>query len=166
MEQAATTNPHEMSLHKRTWVQKIPVTIEEAWAFFSMPGNLSKITPPEMMFRITGSSGGDSLYEGMRITYTLYPVMLIPMSWTTEIAKVSKPEFFEDRQLEGPYEEWRHRHYFREIEGGVEMTDMVEYRLPLGAFGELVESLIVGRRLDEVFGYRRRRIEEILGRME
>ncbi|NTU93279.1 MAG: SRPBCC family protein [Chlorobiaceae bacterium] len=155
-----------MSLHTRTWTQRIPVTIGEAWDFFSVPDNLSKITPPEMFFRITNASAAQPIREGMIITYTLYPFMLIPVSWATEITKVAKPEFFEDRQLEGPYEEWRHRHLFREIEHGVEMTDIVDYRLPLGAFGELVESLIVGRRLDEVFAYRRRRIAEILGSME
>jgi ligand-binding SRPBCC domain-containing protein len=155
-----------MSQHTKTWVQNIPITLDEAWAFFSMPDNLSKITPPEMMFRITNGIGGQPIQEGMIITYTLYPFMMIPVNWATEITRVSKPESFDDRQLQGPYEKWRHRHLFREITGGVEMTDIVEYRLPMGAFGELIESLIVGRRLDEVFGYRRRRIGEILGRME
>jgi len=164
--EATTKNYSHMSLHTKSWVQRIPVTIEEAWTFFSMPENLSRITPPEMMFRITGGEGARPIHEGMVINYTLYPFMMIPVNWATEITRVSKPDFFEDRQLQGPYEEWRHRHLFRAIEGGVEMTDVVEYRLPLGEFGELVESLIVGRRLDEVFGYRRRRIGEILGRME
>lgn len=155
-----------MSLHTKTWVQRIPVTLEEAWDFFSMPDNLAKITPPEMFFRITNGSSGRPIHEGMIITYTLYPFMLIPVSWATEITKVSKPDSFEDRQLQGPYDVWRHRHLFRQIDGGVEMTDIVEYQLPLGAFGELVESLIVGRRLDEVFAYRHRMIAEILGRMD
>jgi ligand-binding SRPBCC domain-containing protein len=155
-----------MSDHIRSWVQKIPVTIEAAWAFFSAPANLSKITPPEMMFRITNDIGDRTIHEGMVITYTLYPFMMIPVEWATEITKVSAPDFFEDRQMAGPYEEWRHRHSFRAVEGGVEMTDTVSYRLPFGEFGELVESLIVGRRLEEVFAYRRRRITEILGRMD
>lgn len=155
-----------MSQHRRVWVQRMPVTVEEAWDFFSMPDNLAKITPPEMFFRITNGVRGQSIREGMIITYTLYPFMLIPVNWATEITKVSKPEFFEDRQMEGPYEEWHHRHLFRAIDGGVEMTDIVEYQLPLGPFGDLVESLIVGRRLDEVFAYRRKRIAEILGTMD
>ena len=154
-----------MSNHTRSWVQNIPVTIGEAWAFFSLPENLSRITPPEMMFRITNGAGASPIHEGMVITYTLYPFMMIPVNWATEIVKVSEPDFFEDRQLHGPYEEWYHRHSFRAIDGGVEMTDTVRYRLPFGEFGELVESLIVGRRLEEVFSYRRRRIAEILGEM-
>ncbi len=155
-----------MSLHTKTWVQKLPVSIDEAWDFFSIPSNLARITPPEMMFRVTEGSSEKPIHEGMILTYILYPFMMIPVQWTTEIMRVSKPDFFEDRQLEGPYEQWHHRHEFQAIEGGVQMTDIVEYRLPMEGFGDLVDSLIVGRRLDEVFEYRRRRTGEILGRME
>ncbi|NTV17791.1 MAG: cyclase, partial [Chlorobiaceae bacterium] len=49
--------------------------------------------------------------------------------------------------------------------GGVAMTDRIDYLMPLGAFGDLVNTLIVSRRLDEVFAYRKKRIEEILGSM-
>lgn len=154
-----------MSLHIKKWVQKLPVSIDEAWDFFSIPSNLARITPPEMMFRVTEGSGEKPIHEGMILTYILYPFMMIPVQWTTEIMRVSKPDFFEDRQLEGPYEHWHHRHEFRAIEGGVEMTDTVGYRLPMDGFGDLVDTLIVGRRLDEVFEYRRRRTGEILGRM-
>ena len=89
--------------------------------------------------------------------------MMIPVRWETEIASVRKPFSFEDIQKSGPYEYWHHKHFFREIEGGVEMTDILEYRLPMDLFGELVNALIVNRRLEEVFGYRRKKIEEILG---
>ncbi len=154
-----------MNLHTRTWVQKMPVSIDRAWDFFSMPDNLARITPPEMFLRGNRGSAGRAIYEGMRLHFVLYPFMMIPVRWTTEIMRVSKPDFFEDRQLEGPYELWHHTHRFREIEGGTEMTDIVEYALPFDLFGEIVDSLIVGRRLDEVFEYRRRKVAEILGSM-
>jgi ligand-binding SRPBCC domain-containing protein len=152
-----------MAFHELSFVQNIPVSIDTAWSFFSSPKNLARITPPEMMFRITGGSLGEEIYPGMTICYTLYPFMMIPVNWTTEIVRVSKPDFFEDRQIRGPYEEWNHRHLFRVISGGVEMTDMIEYRLPLDLFGDLINEFVVARRLDEVFGYRRRKIGDILG---
>ena len=68
-------------------------------------------------------------------------------------------------QNSGPYDYWHHRHTFREIEGGVEMTDFLQYSLPMGYFGELVNMLIVSLRLEEVFNYRKKRIEELLGKM-
>jgi len=95
----------------------------------------------------------------------LYPFMMLPVRWETEIAKVSQPDYFVDIQKSGPYEYWHHRHTFREIVGGVEMTDFLQYSLPMGYFGELVNTLIVSLRLEEVFNYRKKRIEELFGNM-
>jgi len=153
-----------MALHNLTYVQQLPVSIDAAWTFFSSPSNFVRITPPEMMVTIT-SGTGKYIYEGMIITYTLYPFMMLPVRWETEIAQVTKPYFFEDIQKSGPYEYWHHRHTFSEIDGGVEMTDVLQYSLPMGFFGELVNMLIVSRRLEEVFNYRKNRIEEILGHL-
>ena len=155
-----------MSTHIRSWVQKIPVGIEQAWAFFSTPANLPAITPPDMRFVITSGNGAQRVHEGMVLTYSLCPLFSIPVEWATEITKVSEPDFFEDIQLRGPYDEWIHRHSFRPVEGGVEMTDTVSYRLPLGPIGELLEPVLVAPRLEEVFRYRRRRIGEMLGHMK
>lgn len=152
-----------MGLHSLKYTQQIPVSLEEAWDFFSLPANLARITPPEMFFTITGGSGELHIFEGMLITYTLYPFMMLPVRWETEIITVRKPHFFEDIQKSGPYEQWQHHHFFREIEGGVEMTDILNYSMPLGPFGELVNGLIVSRRLEEVFRYRREKVAEILG---
>jgi len=154
-----------MALHNLTYVQKIPVTLEEAWAFFSSPGNFVRITPPEMMVTITSGKEEQSIYPGMIITYTLYPFMMIPVRWETEIVSVNKPLFFEDMQNSGPYEYWHHKHTFKEIQGGVEMTDSLQYSLPMSLFGEIVNTLIVSLRLQEVFNYRKKKIEELLGRM-
>ena len=109
-----------MELHKLAYVQQIPVSIDVAWTFFSSPSNFVRITPPEMMVTITSGSGEQSIYEGMIITYTLYPFMMLPVRWETEITKVTKPVFFEDIQKSGPYEYWHHQHTFNGIDGGVE----------------------------------------------
>ena len=154
-----------MALHNLTYVQKIPVTLDEAWTFFSSPGNFVRITPPEMMVTITSGKEEQSIYPGMVITYTLYPFMMIPVRWETEIVSVNKPFFFEDMQNSGPYEYWHHKHTFKEIQGGVEMTDSLQYSLPMSLFGEIVNTLIVSMRLAEVFNYRKKRIEELLGQM-
>ena len=155
-----------MGVNTLTYSQRIPVSIESAWSFFSSPENLARITPPEMFFRITNGSAGQQVYEGMLITYTLYPFMMLPVQWETEITRVERPFFFEDRQKSGPYADWLHRHEFQEIYGGVEMTDRIDYVMPFGTFGDLVNALIVRRRLDEVFAFRKRKTGEILGTMK
>ena len=43
------------------------------------------------------------------------------------------------------------------------MIDHVVYVMPMDFFGDIVNTLIVSRRLEEVFAYRRKKIEEILG---
>ncbi len=154
-----------MGSNTLTYKQSIPVSIGEAWDFFSSPANLARITPPEMMFSITNGVCGQKIYEGMLITYTIYPFMMLPVQWETEITKVDKPFLFEDCQKSGPYQSWQHRHEFREIPGRVEVTDHISYVMPLGVFGDLVNALIVSRRLEEVFTYRKIKIEEMLGRM-
>jgi hypothetical protein len=44
------------------------------------------------------------------------------------------------------------------------MRDVVEYRLPFGALGELMHRLWVERTLKHIFDHRRRRTQELLGR--
>jgi ligand-binding SRPBCC domain-containing protein len=41
------------------------------------------------------------------------------------------------------------------------MRDIVRYALPFGPLGTLTHGLVVRRTLDEIFSFRRRRIEEI-----
>ena len=43
--------------------QKIPITLDEAWDFFSIPKNLSKITPDNMGFNIISKYHGEKMYE-------------------------------------------------------------------------------------------------------
>jgi ligand-binding SRPBCC domain-containing protein len=152
-----------MTTQTLTYTQFIPAPIEEVWSFFSNPANLKKITPPDMQFTIVSRPETTELFEGMRISYRLAPLLNLPVGWVTRITSVDKPVMFEDEQVEGPYEYWHHKHTFTAVEGGVRMTDTISYRLPYGAVGEMIDTLVIHRRLEEVFAYRRRRISEIFG---
>ena len=72
----------------------------------------------------------------------------------TEITHVEDQKFFIDNQRYGPYSMWHHQHHFRETEGGVEMTDIIHYKLPLGFIGDIANSLFVKNQLDKIFDYR------------
>ena len=152
-----------MDVHKLVYTQIIPGGIEEVWDFFSNPQNLVKITPKEMHMRITNSQELGSLCEGMTISYKLFPFFDFPVLWSTEIIHVDKPHEFKDEQISGPYDIWRHKHVFREVPEGVEMTDIIEYRMPFGFLGEMLDQLLIHNRLEYVFSYRREKIEEIFG---
>lgn len=78
--------------------------------------------------------------------------------WKTDITDWDPPRFFQDSQLRGPYELWEHRHYFEGKDGGTRMTDIVDYAPPGGPFSNLVNSLMVKKKLEKIFDYRAERI--------
>jgi ligand-binding SRPBCC domain-containing protein len=130
------------------------------WDFFSDPKNLSKITPQSMGF-IVRTELPNKMYEGLMIEYTVSPMLGIPMNWITEIKTVKNHSFFVDEQRKGPYRIWHHEHHFKEVEGGVEMTDIVSYELPLGFLGRLMHPILVKNKLKEIFDYRRQKVDEL-----
>jgi ligand-binding SRPBCC domain-containing protein len=134
--------------------QFLPITLQEAWAFFSSPDNLFRITPEHMKFRILYKSGGRKMYPGQIIKYTVNGLPRIPMKWTTEITHVQEPFYFADEQRTGPYKLWHHQHHFRELADGVEIKDEVNYALPLGVLGRFAHWLFVRREVNRIFDYR------------
>ena len=143
---------------KRT--QFIKSDIQTCWDFFSSPKNLKLITPPYMGFEVKVDLP-EKMYEGLMIEYTVKPLMGIPMSWITEIKTVKENEFFVDEQRKGPYSIWHHEHHFKQVEGGVEMTDIVSYVIPLGILGKIAHPIIVRKKLEEIFAFRFQKVEEI-----
>jgi len=151
-----------MKIHRLKTIQFIPTTLETAWDFFSSPINLKEITPEYMDFNITSDFTKDTkMYPGMLISYTVKPVLGIPITWVTEITQVNHHKHFIDEQRFGPYRMWHHEHFFKELEGGVEMTDEVTYVLPFGMLGEMGHGLFIKKQLKDIFDYRCKRVEEI-----
>lgn len=147
-------------------VQEIPLSLDAAWDFFSDPANLSTITPGNMGFRILSGHPAERLYAGQVIEYKISPVLNIPMYWMTEISQVADKKYFIDDQRFGPYRLWHHQHHFKAISGGVEMTDIVHYKLPLWFLGDIAHALFVKRQLKKIFDYRFKKIAELFGVME
>lgn len=143
-----------MKIYNLTRTQVLPITISEAWDFFSSPKNLAVITPKEMNFVITSMSGGEKMYAGQIISYKVNVLPLVRMSWVTEITHVNEPEFFTDEQRFGPYALWHHKHHFKAVEGGVEMRDEVDYAVPLGILGRLAHAIFVKREVNRIFDHR------------
>jgi ligand-binding SRPBCC domain-containing protein len=141
-------------------IQFLPISIEKAWDFFSSPTNLSKITPAELKFKIL-STDLIKVYAGQVIEYKVHPVLGIPLYWMTEITQVEHHKYFVDDQRYGPYSMWHHQHHFKVVEGGVEMTDIVHYKLPFWIFGDIANALFVKAKLKEIFDYRIKKVAEI-----
>jgi ligand-binding SRPBCC domain-containing protein len=143
-----------MKVHTLHRKQRLAMTPEQAWQFFSTPHNLQRITPDFLHFRIT-SRVPEEIHAGLVITYRIAAVAGIPMTWVTEIKHVERYAQFVDEQRIGPFRFWHHLHRFRQAEGGIEMEDVVHYVMPWGWFGHWVHRCFIGRRLQRIFDFRR-----------
>lgn len=155
-----------MSIHTLKVIQKIPIPVEEAWNFFSQPANLQTITPESFQFKILSNVNGRGIHEGQTIDYTVRPLFNIKLHWTTLITKVEENVNFIDEQKRGPYRYWQHQHFFKPIDGGTEMTDIVDYEIPGWIAGDLVNTLLIKNQLKKLFDYRSTKIATLMGRMK
>ena len=136
------------------------MTLDSSWNFFSDPRNLPKITPPWLNLKIT-SDLPDKMYEGMIITYKVYPFLGIPSNWVTEITQVKEKNFFIDEQRFGPYKFWHHQHHFKQIDEGIEMEDIVTYALPLDPLSRPINSLFLENKVKEIFEFRKEVLKKL-----
>lgn len=151
-----------MKLYRLQETQKLPIDIDTAWNFLSDPKNLHAITPADMGFEIV-SGAEKKMFPGQIIRYKVKPLFGITTTWVTEISHIEEKEYFVDEQRFGPYSFWHHKHFLREISGGVQMEDVVDYKLPLGFLGVLAHALFIERRVRAIFDYRRKALKSIFG---
>jgi ligand-binding SRPBCC domain-containing protein len=144
--------------------QFIKSDLNTVWEFISSPKNLSKITPEYMGFDILSDLEENKMYPGQIIEYYVTPVAGIKMHWITEITHVKHKEYFVDEQRFGPYAMWHHKHFLKEVPGGVEMTDIVHYKAPYGIFGKLANTLFIKKQLKTIFDFRYKKMEELFNR--
>lgn len=149
-------------LHQIKATQFIKSDINTIWAFISSPKNLSKITPDYMGFQIISDEKEiATMYSGQIIEYYVTPLMGIKMHWVTEITHVEHLRYFVDEQRFGPYTFWHHKHFLKEVEGGVEMTDIVHYKIPFGFIGRMANALFVKSKLKEIFDHRYKTVDKL-----
>lgn len=150
-----------MKTYKLIRKQKLHITLEEAWEFFSSPNNLGLITPDNMGFNIISEQPIPDMFKGQTIEYKVSPVLSIPLYWKTKITEVIKHEAFTDMQIKGPYKFWRHVHKFENCGDYILMTDYLTYALPMGFLGTIAHSLFVKHKLIEIFDYRYNKVDEL-----
>lgn len=144
--------------------QNLPISKAEAWKFLSDPKNLKVITPDYMGFHIL-SGAERPMFAGQIIQYIVTPIMGVKTKWVTEITQVKDTDYFVDEQRFGPYALWHHKHFVKEIEGGVEMEDIIDYKLPFGWLGQMAHPILVKPKLNEIFDYRRKKLIELFGEL-
>ncbi|MCK0146458.1 SRPBCC family protein [Arenibacter sp. F26102] len=144
---------------KRT--QEIKANLEEVWKFIANPANLKKITPDYMGFDITSKDVPSRMYAGMIISYKVSPLLGIKTTWVTEITHLKENSYFVDEQRVGPYSIWHHQHIIESMPIGTLMTDIVSYQPPFGFLGSIANEVIIKSKLNEIFDYRTKALDEI-----
>ncbi|MCX8532415.1 SRPBCC family protein [Chryseobacterium luquanense] len=147
-------------IHQFERQQQLNCDLETAWKFFSSANNLSEITPKDMNFVVRTKLSDDEIYEGMLIDYYVSPLFGIKLNWQTEITQVKNQSSFTDFQRKGPFKLWNHFHEFIPNDSGVLMKDTISYELPFGFLGEIAHSIMIKQKLEHIFDYRFKILEE------
>ena len=151
-----------MKLYRLYAAQSMAVSKREAWDFLSNPANLKIISPENMGFNIIYGAE-TKMFAGQIISYKIAPFSGYTTKWVTEITHVQDGVYFVDEQKIGPYALWHHKHFIREVQGGIRMVDIIDYKLPLGILGELLHSLLVKKQLQKIFRYREKKLTALFG---
>ena len=153
-----------MKLERIQTIQRLPISVEGAWDFFTTPQNLSLITPPWLDFRLSVSPP-EYLHPGTIYGAQIRPFPGISMQIVTEFSHIRAPSLFITQQRVGPFKIWHHEHHFKEHKDGVEIEDIVLYGVPFGIVGTFLHDLVIRKRLHEIFTYRARALEQRFGAM-
>lgn len=148
-------------IHILERTQVVPRPRSEVFSFFADARNLEAITPAFLRFSIIPPVP-TSLDVDSHIDYRL-SLFGVPFHWRTRIAAWVPGFRFVDVQERGPYALWHHTHTFADVDGGTRVDDRVEYRLPLGALGEVAHPVMVRRTLARIFDHRQERVASLLG---
>ena len=106
------------------------------------------------------------MFAGQIIQYQVTPFSGYTTKWVTEITHVKENSYFVDEQRFGPYALWHHKHFIKEIDGGVEMEDIIDYKIPFGWLGQLAHPLIVKKQLLEIFKFREQKLTDLFGAID
>ena len=153
-----------MAYYQKIQTQKVSASIDEVWDFISSPANLKEITPDYMGFEVVTENLPGKMYQGMIIGYRVSPIAGLKTNWVTEITQVVEKKYFVDEQRIGPYSMWHHQHFIEPLpKGGVLMTDIVTYQPPFGFLGAMMNSILIKKKLKEIFTYRTSAVEKRFG---
>lgn len=149
-----------MAEHILTRSLTLDLPRRKVFDFFADAGNLERITPPELNFKIISEQPFE-IKEGSLIDYKL-KMRGIPLTWQTLISVWNPPCLFVDEALKSPYKQWIHKHTFTELEENKTLIeDEVKYRLPFEPLGDL-GHWFVRRELKYIFDFRQKAVAEIL----
>ena len=149
-----------MTRYERT--VHIQAPIDRVFHFHDDTANLLKITPPNIKVQIE-SMGEPGL--GYEVILKVRQFGLFTMRWHVRITAYEPPHLMIDEQISGPFATWKQIREFRTVDGGTELTDIVEYTPPLGLLGRIADALVIKREIRGMFEFRQAKTKELLERL-
>lgn len=77
------------------------------------------------------------------------------------ITELHAPDFFADEMMEGDFQQMRHEHEFKAMNGGTLMIDRFHFEAPFGMIGKLVSFLFLKHYMTKLLKQRNNTIREI-----
>lgn len=137
----------------------IAAPIERVFHFHDDTRNLLRITPPSIKVSIE-TMGKPGL--GYEVVLKVRQFGIFTMRWKVRITEYVPPTLMSDEQVSGPFAYWKQTRRLREVDGGTELTDIVEYRPPFGVLGRIANALVIRRQVLEMFAYRQATTKRLL----
>jgi ligand-binding SRPBCC domain-containing protein len=132
---------------------------KEVFEFHLNFENAIRITPSLFKFRIVTSPA--ILEEGSNLTIEIRQCG-IWFPWDVQIIKLIPHSLMIDMQSgRGPFIFWRHEHHFIQENTSCLMIDKIEYSLPLGIIGRIIDRIIMRFFQQWVFSYRHSKMKSL-----
>jgi uncharacterized protein len=145
-----------------TFTTEIDAPQEAVWAFYDSLETLKQLSPPGT--RVWVPRPPEKLITGARfVLWVSQPPIFIPLPWESVMSEREPPHRFVDIQprFRGPFWFWEHTHVFEKLgEAKMRLTDSIEYEVPLGGIGSVINRLLIQKSIENAFAYRHQKTKE------
>jgi ligand-binding SRPBCC domain-containing protein len=132
-----------------------------AYSFHEDPRNISKISPASLRIESVHCKVPARAGDEFRLRVSQFG---IPMEWIGVWEEAVAGEKLVDGARKSPSRHWRHHHLFRPEGNGTLMTDRVEYALPGGILGLLLDMTVMPLVFTVMFAARHRATRKYFGK--
>ena len=128
----------DFSLFERS--VRLDASTAEVYAFHEDPRNITKISPPSLKVERVECGVPASAGDEFRLCIRQFG---LPLEWIGFWEEAVPHERLVDGARKSPFRHWRHHHLFATDGDGTVMTDRVEYALPFGVIGLLLDMTVM-----------------------
>ncbi len=80
--------------------------------------------------------------------------------FSSKITEMKSPLFFMDEMIKGDFKSFEHEHHFKAVQNGTIMIDLVQFEIPYGNLGKIVNLLFLKSYIEKFLVNRNKVIKE------